>query len=166
MLCNVCKLNEAKVHLTKIVGDKMQKVDLCEDCSKEKGVDDPTTYSSEDTFLGQVLAGEPMAPEPATEPTVKCPTCGYSQADFKKAGRFGCSDCYATFGEGLEGMLKTMHKGVRHTGKSPAAFQQTRAEAQKLKLLQKRLDKAIAEENFEEAAQLRDEIKRTKTPAA
>ncbi len=163
MLCNVCKLNEAKVHLTKIVGDKMQKVDLCEDCSKEKGVDDPTTYSSEDTFLGQILAGEPAAPEPSsTEPTVKCPTCGYSQADFKKAGRFGCSDCYATFGEGLEGMLKTMHKGVRHTGKSPAAFQQTRAEAQKLKLLQKRLDKAIAEENFEEAAQLRDEIKRTK----
>lgn len=166
MLCNVCKLNEAKVHLTKIVGDKMQKVDLCEDCSKEKGVDDPTTYSSEDTFLGQILAGEPVAPEPSSEPTVKCPTCGYSQADFKKAGRFGCSDCYTTFGEGLEGMLKTMHKGVRHTGKSPAAFQQTRAEAQKLKLLQKRLDKAIAEENFEEAAQLRDEIKRTKTPAA
>lgn len=166
MLCNVCKLNEAKVHLTKIVGDKMQKVDLCEDCSKEKGVDDPTTYSSEDTFLGQILAGEPVASEAPTEPAIKCPTCGYSQADFKKAGRFGCADCYTTFGEGLEGMLKTMHKGVRHTGKSPAAFQQTRAEAQKLKLLQKRLDKAIAEENFEEAAQLRDEIKRTKAPAA
>jgi len=164
MLCNVCKQNEAKVHLTKIVGDKMQKVDLCEDCSKEKGVDDPTSYSSEDLLLGQVLAGEPAPGEsdPATEPGVKCPTCGYTQADFKKAGRFGCADCYATFGEGLEPMLKTMHKGVRHTGKSPAAFQQSRAEAQKLKLLQKRLEKAITEENFEEAAQLRDEIKRMK----
>ena len=50
MLCNACKQNEAKVHLTKIVGDKIQKVDLCEDCSKDKGVDDPTSYS--DLLLG------------------------------------------------------------------------------------------------------------------
>lgn len=164
MLCNLCKQNEAKVHLTKIVGDKMQKVDLCEDCSKEKGVDDPTSYSLADALLGGAMAAEAAAAEPevATEATVKCPTCGYSQADFKKAGRFGCSDCYATFGDGLETMLKTMHKGTRHTGKVPAALQQSRAEAQKLKQLQKRLEKAIAEENFEEAAQFRDEIKRLK----
>lgn len=164
MLCNVCKQNEAKVHLTKIVGDKMQKVDLCEDCSKEKGVDDPTSYSLADALLGK--ATEEIAAlaetEVAAEPGLKCPVCGYTQADFKKAGRFGCADCYATFGEGLETMLRTMHKGTRHTGKVPAALQQSRAEAQKLKLLQKRLEKAIAEENFEEAAQLRDEIKRTK----
>lgn len=168
MLCNVCKQNEAKVHLTKIVGDKMQKVDLCEDCSKEKGVDDPTSYSLADALLGQALSPEaaPSDTDTPAEVGVKCPTCGYSQADFKKAGRFGCSDCYATFGEGLEGMLKTMHKGTRHTGKVPAALQQSRAEAQKQKQLQKRLEKAIAEENFEEAAQLRDEIKRSKTSAA
>lgn len=164
MLCNVCKQNEAKVHLTKIVGDKMQKVDLCEDCSKEKGVDDPTSYSLADALLGKATEEIAALAETggAAEPGLKCPTCGYTQADFKKAGRFGCSDCYATFGEGLEGMLKTMHKGTRHTGKVPAALQQSRAEAQKVKLLQKRLDKAIAEENFEEAAQLRDEIKRLK----
>ena len=165
MLCNVCKQNEAKVHLTKIVGDKMQKVDLCDECSKEKGVEDPLTYTLADTLLGQLLAPEapsPAEPEPAPEPGLKCPTCGYTQADFKKAGRFGCADCYATFGEGLEAMLKTMHRGTRHTGKIPAALQQSRAEAQKAKVLQKRLEKAIAEENFEEAAQLRDEIKRLK----
>jgi protein arginine kinase activator len=165
MLCNVCKQNEAKVHLTKIVGDKMHKVDLCEDCSKEKGVEDPTSYSSEDSLLGMALAAlAPAEPEtaPAAETGPKCPNCGYTQTDFKKAGRFGCSDCYAAFGDGLDAMLKTMHRGTRHTGKLPAALQQTRAEAQKLKQLQKRLEKAIAEENFEEAAQLRDEIKRMK----
>ncbi len=160
MLCNACKQNEAKVHLTKIVGDKMQKVDLCEDCSKDKGVDDPTSYS--DLLLGLSAAAAPSEPETATDLGAKCPTCGYSQADFKKAGRFGCSECYITFSDGLEGMLKTMHKGTRHTGKVPAALQQSRAEAQKLKQLQKRLEKAVTEENFEEAAQLRDEIKRLK----
>ncbi len=160
MLCNVCKQNEAKVHLTKIVGDKMQKVDLCEACSKDKGVDDPTSYS--DLLLGMSAPAAPAEPAPAGEPGVKCADCGYTQADFKKAGRFGCSECYAAFGKGLEEMLKTMHKGTRHTGKIPTALQQSRAEAQKLKQLQKRLEKAIAEENFEEAAQLRDEIKRLK----
>ena len=160
MLCNVCKLNEAKVHLTKIVGDKMQKVDLCEDCSKDKGVDDPTSYS--DLLLGLSAEPVPSEPDPAAEPGAKCPTCGYAQADFKKAGRFSCSECYATFSDGLEGMLKTMHKGTRHTGKVPAALQQSRAEALKLKQLQKRLEKAVTEENFEEAVQLRDEIKRLK----
>jgi protein arginine kinase activator len=164
MLCNVCKQNEAKVHLTKIVGDKMQKLDLCEDCSKEKGVDDPTNFSLTEVLLGKVTeeVAAMVQAEAAPEVGLKCPTCGYSQADFKKAGRFGCADCYATFGEGLETMLKTMHRGTRHTGKVPAALQQSRAEAQKLKQLQKRLEKAIEEERFEEAAQLRDEIKRMK----
>jgi protein arginine kinase activator len=163
MLCNVCKQNEATVFLTKIVGDKVQKVDLCEDCSKEKCVDDPTNFSLTDVLLGKVT--EEVAALAEAEPAeagVKCPTCGYTQADFKKAGRFGCSECYVTFGEGLEAMLKSMHKGIKHAGKVPAALQQSRAEAQKVKQLQKRLDKAIAEENFEEAAQLRDEIKRMK----
>jgi protein arginine kinase activator len=158
MLCNVCKQNEAKVHLTKIVGDKMQKVDLCEDCSKEKGVDDPTSYS--DLLMGLSAPTAEAEAAPTAEPGLKCPECGYSQADFKKAGRFGCSECYSTFGDGLDTMLKSMHKGTRHTGKVPAALQQSRAEALKLKQLQKKLEKAITEENFEEAAQLRDEIKR------
>lgn len=165
MLCNVCKQNEAKVHLTKIVGDKMQKVDLCDECSKEKGVEDPLQFSLADTLLGQLLSpGTPATAEPEApaEPVLKCPTCGYTQADFKKAGRFGCAECYSTFSDGLGAMLKTMHRGTRHTGKVPAALQQSRAEAQKAKLLQKKLEKAIAEENFEEAAQLRDEIKRMK----
>ena len=45
MLCMICKQNEAKVHLTQIVGDKMQKVDLCEECAKTKGVNDPAGFS-------------------------------------------------------------------------------------------------------------------------
>ena len=45
MLCCICKEKEAKVHLTQIVNDKMQKVDLCEQCAKEKGVNDPAGFS-------------------------------------------------------------------------------------------------------------------------
>ena len=164
MLCCVCKEKEAKVHLTQIVADKMQKVDLCEACAAQKGVNDPAGFSLADLLLG---LGASQEMEQATGGgDVKCPNCGFTQADFKKAGRLGCSDCYVTFKEGLEGLLKTMHKGTKHMGKVPQALQQSRELADRLKSLQKKLDKAVAEEDFEQAATTRDEIKVTKDKLA
>jgi protein arginine kinase activator len=159
MQCMICKQQEAKVHLTQIVGDKVQKVDLCEDCAKAKGVNDPEHFSLADLLLG-LGASQELAAAGGEE--LKCPNCGFTQADFKKAGRLGCSECYTTFAEGLESLLKTMHKGVKHVGKIPAALQQSRDISDRLKALQKKLDKAVTAENFEEAASLRDEIKSMK----
>jgi protein arginine kinase activator len=164
MLCSVCKENQATVHLTQIIGDKMQKVDLCEACSKEKGVTDPAGFSLAEMFLG----GMGTSAEAATDPEaaeVKCPACGFTQADFKKTGRLGCPECYVTFSEGLDTLLKSMHKGTRHIGKVPSAVKSQRESKDKLKALQKKLDKAIAEESYEVAAQLRDEIKHLKEKA-
>jgi protein arginine kinase activator len=154
-----CKQNPAKVHLTQIVGDKMQKVDLCEDCAKQKGVNDPAGFSLADLLLG-LGASQEIAQAGGEE--IKCPNCGFTQADFKKAGRLGCSQCYVAFAEGLEGLLKSMHKGTKHIGKTPRALRQTRDLAERLKQLQKKLDKAVTSEDFEQAASLRDEIKDTK----
>ena len=64
-----------------------------------------------------------------------------------------------TFSEGLEGLLKTMHKGTRHVGKAPEAFRKTRDVSDQLKNLEKKLKQAIEDEDFEAAATLRDEIK-------
>ena len=52
MVCDVCKNNQATVFLTQIVDGKMQKVNLCESCSKEKGVTDPTGFALADLLLG------------------------------------------------------------------------------------------------------------------
>jgi protein arginine kinase activator len=160
MLCIICKQNQAKVHLTQIVGDKMQKVDLCEECAKSKGVNDPAGFSLADLLLGLGASQELASGSGGEE--IKCPSCGFTQADFKKAGRLGCSECYVTFAEGLEGLLKTMHKGVRHVGKVPQVLRQGRDLTEQLRQLQKRLDKAVTAEDFEQAATLRDEIKSTR----
>jgi protein arginine kinase activator len=157
MLCCICKEKEATVHLTQIAADKMQKVDLCEECAKHKGVNDPAGFSLADLLLGLGASQELDQTSGGTE--LKCPKCGFTQADFKKAGRLGCSECYRTFAEGLESLLKTMHKGTRHTGKVPQGLQQSRDLAERLKTLQKKLTKAVEDENFEQAALLRDEIK-------
>ena len=158
MVCCVCKEKEAKVHLTQIVGDKMQKVDLCDECAKQKGVNDPTGFSLADLLLG--LGASQELEQSASD--VRCPNCGFTQADFKKAGRLGCAECYDTFKDGLEGLLKSMHKGTRHVGKVPHSLQQSRDLAERLKTLQRKLDKAVADEDFEQAALVRDEIKMMK----
>src|ERR1043165_3507458 len=164
MMCCICKEKEEKVHLTQIVGDKMQKVDLCEGCASQKGVNDPAGFSLADLLLG--LGASQEIEQAAGGGELKGPHCGFPQADFKKAGRLGCSECYTTFSEGLESLLKTMHKGTKHVGKRPHSVQNEAEIANRLKTLQKQLEKAIADENFEGAAQLRDEIKQAKAKTA
>lgn len=160
MLCDICKQNVATVHLTQMVEGKTKKVDLCEACSKAKGVDDPTGFSLADLLLGLGAAQE--MEQAASGIDLKCPHCGFTQADFKKAGRLGCAECYRTFADGLEGLLKSMHKGIRHIGKVPHQLRHSQDLTEKLKVLQKKLEKAITEEDFEEAAALRDELKQVK----
>jgi protein arginine kinase activator len=158
MQCSICKDKPATVHLTQIVGDKMQKLDLCEECAKAKGLNDPAGFELADLMLG--LGASQEIEQAAGGLELKCPHCGFTQADLKKSGRLGCPECYKTFAEGLSGLIKTMHKGTRHTGKTPEALRVSRETADRLRTLQKKLGKAIDSENFEEAAQLRDEIKR------
>ena len=149
MLCSICQKNEAKVHLTQIVDDKMHKIDLCEECSKAKGVTDPAGFSLADLLLGLgAPASEPEA-RPAGKPGESaCPGCGMAQTDFKKSGRFGCPQCYQTFAEGLPAMLKTMHRGLRHVGKAPREQKPKRDPADLLKQLNRKLEKAIQAEDL------------------
>jgi protein arginine kinase activator len=158
-MCSVCKEKPATVFLTNISADeKAQKLDLCDDCAKAKGVDNNLIFPFADTIHGLGASQEIEAATGGTE--TRCPKCGFTQADFKKSGRLGCSECYVTFAEGLNGLLKTMHKGTRHVGKAPEALRESRDMVERVKALQKKLAKAIENENFEQAAEIRDEINR------
>ncbi len=153
MLCDVCKTNTATVYLTQIVEGNMKKINLCESCSKEKGVSDPTGFALADLLLG--LGENQQVEQPAV--TEHCPVCGFTQADFKKTGRLGCSACYETFHETLDPILKAMHKGTQHIGKTPTRLHFTQSD--RLKELQRSLDDAVSREDYESAANIRDEIK-------
>ncbi len=162
MLCDVCKCNDAAVFLTQILEGKMQKVNLCDACSKEKGVQDPTGFALADLLLG-IGAAEEIE---KGAPTQKCGVCGFTQADFKKTGRLGCSACYITFSEGLGSLLKAMHKGTEHVGKLPERAYREIELSDRVRTLTENLRKAVAEENYETAASLRDQIKQLGTDVA
>jgi protein arginine kinase activator len=156
LTCNFCS-QPATVHLTKIVSNKVHNVDLCEECAQAKGVTNPGGFS-----LGDLLLESSLKPEAGAGPSVRCEQCGFTQADFKKHGRFGCPACYDAFAVMLEPMLDGMHKGTRHAGKVPRAALERKSLSDRLTKLELDLTDAIKSERYEEAARFRDEINQVK----
>ena len=153
--CDFCP-KPATVHLTQIVNNKVHKVDLCEECAQTKGVTDPSGFSLADLLLKASL--NPELPVSA----VRCEQCGFTQADFKKQGRFGCPACYDAFRGMLEPMLEGMHKGTAHAGKVPRTALNRKSLYDRLTKLELDLTEAIKSERYEEAARYRDEINQVK----
>ena len=159
MICNVCQKNEATVHLTQMLEGEIKKMDMCESCAQQQGVDEPG-MPLVDLLVG--LGPSSSEGESQSKSSVKalsCEVCGHSLADFKKAGRLGCSHCYQVFEDQMDPMLRSMHKGIKHTGKAPKNFKDDRALRDQLAKLEKDLHQAVEEERYEDAAVLRDSIK-------
>ena len=153
--CDFCS-KPATVHLTQIINNKVHKVDLCEECAKLKGVTDPSGFSLADLLLKASL--NPESPEGV----IRCEQCGFTQADFKKLGRFGCPACYEAFKDVLAPMLSGIHKGSVHTGKVPRTALSRKSLHDRLSKLETDLSEAIKSENYEDAARFRDEINQVK----
>jgi protein arginine kinase activator len=132
-------------------------VDLCEACAQAKGVTDPSGFS-----LADLLLKASLTPEAAVAEGLRCETCGFTQGDFKKHGRFGCPHCYETFNGMIEPMLENMHKGTTHTGKVPHKSLDRKTISDRLSKLELNLDEAIKSERYEDAARYRDEIQQVK----
>ena len=161
MLCDVCHKNEASVHLTEIINDKVMKLNLCEECAMKKSAE-----MEEHFGLGELLAGLTEFGESVKGPTrgavkIKCPNCGLTYSDFKRRGRLGCSECYNTFQSKLIPLLKRIHGSEHHVGKVPMrAPKGIKIETvSKLQELRLKLKRVIEVEEFEEAAKLRDQIR-------
>lgn len=182
MKCDVCA-SEATVFLTQIINGQMTTVNLCDTCSKAKGVTDETGFGLAEAFLSG------SAPEAHPSAEAVCGSCGFTAAQLKKIGRMGCPECYSAFRDGLDQLLRAMHKGTRHVGKTPGHWQAApqavpprprRTEpvpeespaaapppqGTSLKQLKQQLDTAVKEERYEDAALLKKEIDRLNAAGA
>lgn len=157
MVCDICGKNEATVHLTEIVNDKVTKLHLCENCAREKGAEMEEHFGLNDLLAGLADLGANIEPEIIE--SIKCPSCGFTYRDFTKMGRLGCGQCYEAFKAQLAPLLKRIHGSDRHAGKVPLMVGKTVRDAKTLQALKARMEKAIQTEDFEEAARLRDSIK-------
>ncbi len=160
MKCDVCKVNEATVHLTEVINENVTKLHLCEECAKEKSVEMQSHFGLSDLLSG-LMEFEPSVPGSQVESDlkVKCPVCGLSFQDFQKDGRLGCGKCYDTFGKKLGELLRKIHGSDKHIGKIPFIGKDMVKEQEDVKRLRDELNKLIQAEEFEKAAFLRDRIK-------
>jgi len=158
MQCQSCGLRPATVHVTRIVQGQVEQAHLCAQCAQETGEIDMLANPA--ALLQSLLAnfaGQTQMPQTQTE--ASCPSCGFRFSEFRETGRLGCPSCYAHFHGELEPMLRRLHGTTEHRGKLPrrrgGAFERDRS----LQTLRRDLQQAVAREEYEEAARLRDRIK-------
>lgn len=170
MLCEKCKKRTATVFYNENINGKTRAFSLCGECAaklREKGdiqditsmvgsFADPFSDLHEQLFGG--FFGIPALLSVSEEK--KCPTCGTVYREIAESGKVGCPECYRVFADELSGMIRSVHGTTTHTGAVPSRHRAKKERAEHIKSLKKQLSDAIAKENFEEAATLRDEIRR------
>lgn len=160
MLCDDCKKRNAVIHMTKIVQGKKMELHLCEICGKEREQVSYMNDFSIHNFLANLLDtsfNSSIARE--SYQGGQCSFCGMTLAHFKQHGRLGCGHCYEVFGDKLAPLLQRVHGNLNHGGKIPKRAGGGIQIKRELKILRKKLQQAIEQEAFEEAATLRDQIR-------
>ena len=157
MKCEECNEREATVHYTEIESNEKREIHLCEECYRHKLT--PIQKMQDFTeVLQNLLQGALREQSPSAGPI--CPSCGISIAEFRGSGRFGCPNDYHVFGESLNALLERIQHGVRHVGKVPShAGDQLKRENELIRL-RRELERAVQREEYEEAAQLRDAVRK------
>jgi len=183
MLCQKCHQRQATVFFSQTVGNQTTQAHLCEVCAREQsqaygGINpysfNPFAAISEflnnfvnwnESGIAEVNSGR--AGSVAVNPQLQCPHCGYQLSTFQQNGRLGCTKCYESFKTALEPLISSIHGSVRHVEEgAPVTKPETSTVAPKgvqvpeIKVIREKIQKAIQEEKFEEAARLRDEIKK------
>ena len=173
MKCEKCGKNEATMYYKETVNGVTREMHLCSACAnKEKlGGAFENAFQSMNhlwsdpfhSFLGGgfgSLWNDMLGAPAATMPGVgrKCPTCGLSESELRRTGRVGCPDCYTAFSDVLNPYVHKIHGATQHIGAAPATPEQPAADP--IETLRSQLKAAIENEEYEQAARLRDEIRR------
>ena len=181
MLCQNCGKNEVNFKYTQVVNGVKKEMALCEKCAKELGLENmdfniPINFSS---FFGNFFedAEESFLPNFAQSNALQCDVCGMTYDEFIDKGKFGCANCYDVFSDPLEQVLKKTHGSTSHVGrcekvtegdeniteklnKNEKAKSKKTEKEDKVEKLESELKQAVKEERYEDAAKIRDEIKK------
>ncbi len=163
MLCERCRERPATVYYTEVINNKHRKMHLCEICAGQVQAEgfsflpQMNLHKFLASFWNQVPGVQQFAPQGRED--VKCPACGMAESLFAKKGLLGCGDCYQHFNERLEPLLRRIHGSSTHNGKVPLRTGGKILFKKQIEELRQQLRNAVASEEFEKAAELRDKIK-------
>ncbi len=164
-LCERCKKAKATFHLTNIEksGVKSER-HLCDKCAAAENLLQTGKASVDlNELLENFIAGAKSGA--ADLSGLVCEQCGISYVEFRNQGLLGCAHDYECFGEQIGRLLERTHDGAKHhTGKAPAALGVQRRPRPDLRRLKRQLDEAVAAEDYERAAELRDRLEELEQP--
>jgi len=168
MLCQNCNQHPATTHIKRFIGGRAEEYHLCPGCARESGLlghDGLPDFGFQLSDLFSGFLGSSVKQQPAAlAPVQRCGMCGSSLPEIAKTGRVGCAQCYEDFYAQLEPTLQRIHGSLEHAGKRPEdgnpELRQRREREQNLIALREQIAQAVKSEEYEEAARLRDEIRR------
>lgn len=177
MLCEKCKKNEATFYYHENVNGNEKTYRLCSDCAAEmekngeiNKFDSDKYFESFDTFfsdpfshMNNLLSGmfgdTGVKQLSSSTKEKKCPVCGTTFREFAENGMAGCPSCYETFEDELKPTIGKVHGHTAHVGRTPSRFKEKLDIKKRISELEAEQKQAIKNENYERAAEIRDEIK-------
>jgi protein arginine kinase activator len=168
MICQECNQRPATLHFTKIVNGEKNEVHICEKCAQDKSemflLNGGAGYSINNLLAG-LLNIQPNFHAAKQSKFSKgselaCERCGLTFSQFVHTGKFGCAECYQTFKDQLDPILRRLHSGnTTHEGKIPKRIGGSIHTRKQISELKQKLKHFINEEEFEKAAEIRDHIR-------
>lgn len=157
MLCEKCGKSPATTHIKTAINGVVDEINLCQNCAEQANYS-PFMKNNLIDVLTSVFDDTKMALSANNLKVCKC--CGSSFNSIAKTGKVGCAECYETFKNELTPYIKRLHSTTKHVGKKPNSAVVVVDNSTEISKLRERLNELIKTEKFEEAAVLRDEIKR------
>ncbi len=161
MKCQKCE-QQATFHITELTGGKPTELHLCQEHAREYLAQGESASQSESVpaeALAQYLGVGASAEELAQLQQAVCPVCGISFEMFRRQGRLGCPADYEAFKKQLEAVLVSVHGETRHVGMRPPRGAEDSDQLVEVIRLRRQMLQAAAEEEYERASQLRDQIR-------
>lgn len=158
MVCDVCKESDAVVQLTQIEGTGVRLLHLCERCAAERGVE--TSASAPKPQISDFLQSVHQAMQATQGDAARCAFCSSTFRDFRSTGRLGCAHCYDAFEKSMRDLLRRVHGSSQHIGRRYEPPTSTELPvAGTANELRDRLKRAVEAEQFELAADIRDQLR-------
>ena len=162
MMCEDCGVNPAVFHFVTITNDERTEKNLCPTCmAKYKkqlpGIDIKNLAGILNNLLdGKSGKKEEIDPETAA---ITCDQCGMTYGEFRKGGMVGCAECYHAFREPMTALLQRIHGNTQHAGRVPGGVHSGVSIRMSIDRLKQQLQKAVENEEYEQAAKFRDAIR-------
>jgi protein arginine kinase activator len=169
VICQICVKRPATTHLTELGpgSGQVQELHLCATCIQQLGLKLEAGPPSIASVLdrkddGQAEAGPPAAGATAAASEARCPVCGLTFGEFGSGKLFGCANDYTAFASQVEKLLRRYHGAVQHGGRQPGSHAPAPVDERQIRRtrLDAALREAVASEDYENAAKLRDELRR------